>query len=60
MKLKNKDEGNIAGYRFLTVWWTVAVTDQVWDVLANYTTWPTWWKGSRRAASAITSQSSRT
>jgi hypothetical protein len=27
------------------VWWTVAVTDQVWDVLANYSTWPAWWKG---------------
>ncbi len=45
MKLKNKNEETRAGYRFSTVWWTVAVTDRVWEVLANYATWPTWWRG---------------
>jgi hypothetical protein len=45
MKLKTKYDGAVAGYRFLTVWWTTAVTDRVWEVLANYATWPTWWRG---------------
>jgi len=37
----------MAGYRFLTVWWTPAVTDRVWEALADYATWPTWWRGVR-------------
>ncbi len=37
----------MAGYRFLTVWWTAAVTDRVWEILANYAAWPTWWRGIR-------------
>jgi hypothetical protein len=45
MNRKNKDEGTMAGYCFSTMWWTAAVTDRVWDVLANYATWPTWWRG---------------
>jgi hypothetical protein len=45
MKLQNIDEGAGLGYRFLTVWWTPAATDRVWDVLANYAKWPTWWRG---------------
>jgi len=45
MKLKNKEEEAVAGYRFLTVWWTPAATNQVWEFLANYAAWPTWWRG---------------
>ena len=45
MKLNNKEAGAVARYRFLTVWWTAAVTDRVWEVLANYALWPTWWRG---------------
>ncbi len=37
----------MADYRFLTVWWTPAVTERVWEALANYATWPTWWRGIR-------------
>jgi hypothetical protein len=44
MKLKKK-KGTVAGYRFSTVWWTAAGTDRVWEVLANYATWSTWWRG---------------
>jgi len=32
-------------YRFLTVWWTPAVIDRIWETLANYAAWPTWWRG---------------
>jgi len=32
-------------YRFLTVWWTPAVTDRVWETLADYAKWPVWWRG---------------
>jgi hypothetical protein len=45
MKLKNNEDGAGTGYRFLTIWWTSAETDRVWEVLANYATWPTWWRG---------------
>lgn len=34
-------------YRFQTVWWTPAVTDRIWETLANYAAWPTWWRGIR-------------
>lgn len=34
-------------YHFLNVWWTNALTNQVWDALADYATWPTWWRGIR-------------
>ena len=45
MILKNKDGKTEAGYRFSKVWWTSATTDQVWEILANYAAWPTWWRG---------------
>lgn len=47
MKLKNKEEKSMTGYHFLTVWWTAAPTHQVWESLAAYATWPTWWRGIR-------------
>lgn len=45
MKLKNREQAPTVGYRFLTVWWTPAAVDRVWDILANYAAWPTWWRG---------------
>lgn len=45
MKLNNKENRAADGYRFSIVWWTAAVTDRVWGVLANYAAWPTWWRG---------------
>lgn len=45
MKLENREAATDAGYRFYIVWWTPAMTCQVWEALANYATWPTWWKG---------------
>lgn len=44
---RGDEEGIMAGYRFLTVWWTATGTDRVWEVLADYATWPTWWRGIR-------------
>jgi hypothetical protein len=35
----------VAGYRFSIVWWTAAATERVWEVLANYAAWSTWWRG---------------
>jgi hypothetical protein len=45
MKLINKEEKAVARYQFLTVWWTTAETERVWEVLANYAKWSTWWRG---------------
>ena len=39
----------MAHYRFLTVWWTPVVTDRVWEALADYAKWPTWWRGIQSA-----------
>ncbi len=47
MKRNNKEEGAVAGYRFLTVWWTSAEISRVWEVMATYAAWPTWWRGIR-------------
>lgn len=35
----------MANYRFLTVWWTPAIPERVWEALANYAIWPSWWRG---------------
>lgn len=32
-------------YRFQTNWWTPAAVDHIWETLANYANWPTWWRG---------------
>lgn len=34
-------------YHFQTVWWTSASVDHVWEALADYSDWPTWWRGIR-------------
>lgn len=34
-------------YNFLTLWWTPAITDRVWEAIADYAKWPTWWRGIR-------------
>jgi hypothetical protein len=31
--------------RFQTVWRTPAATDRIWEILAGYADWPTWWRG---------------
>jgi hypothetical protein len=35
----------MTNYRFQTVWWTPAAVDRIWEALANYAAWPTWWRG---------------
>jgi hypothetical protein len=42
---RGDEEGFMADYCFLTVWRTAAVKDRVWETLANYATWPSWWRG---------------
>lgn len=32
-------------YRFRTVWWTAAAPEPIWEALADYAAWPTWWRG---------------
>lgn len=44
---KREDAGSRTHYRFQTVWWTTAGIDQIWNALANYAAWPTWWRGIR-------------
>ena len=43
--LRGDEEAATANYRFQTVWWTPAVIEQVWETLASYAAWPTWWHG---------------
>lgn len=45
--LKNADEA-AADYRFQTVWWTPAAIEKVWEILAHYSAWTTWWRGIRK------------
>jgi len=35
----------MTNYRFQTVWWSPATIDRIWEALANYAAWPTWWRG---------------
>lgn len=48
MKLKNGADRAKPEYHFITVWWTAVETHRVWEALANYTAWPTWWRGIRK------------
>lgn len=34
-------------YCFQTVWWTLAAIDRIWEALADYGAWPSWWRGIR-------------
>ena len=37
----------MTNYRFRTVWWTPGAIDRIWEALADYAKWPTWWRGIR-------------
>lgn len=43
--LKGNKAGSMNNYLFQTVWWTPAVVDHIWEALADYAAWPTWWRG---------------
>ena len=43
--LKGNKERALINYRLQTVWWTPAVVDRIWEALASYAAWPTWWRG---------------
>lgn len=45
MKFNNIEKRVAGRYQFKTVWWTTAMNDKVWEALADYATWPTWWRG---------------
>lgn len=45
--LKSTEEAT-NNYRFQTVWWTPAPVDRIWEVLANYASWPAWWRGIQK------------
>ena len=35
-------------YRFQTVWWTSATVEKIWEIMATYAAWPTWWRGVKK------------
>lgn len=37
-----------AACRFQTVWWTPVTTERIWEILAHYSEWTTWWRGIRK------------
>jgi hypothetical protein len=43
--LRGDEKKSTTNYRLQTVWWTPAVIDQVWEILASYKAWPSWWRG---------------
>lgn len=43
--LKGNQERSMSNYRFQTMWWTHAAIDRIWEALADYAAWPTWWRG---------------
>lgn len=43
-------EGEYAPFHLETVWRVPAEVDRVWEVLADLSTWSTWWPGMRRAS----------
>jgi hypothetical protein len=45
--LKSAEE-SATNYRFQTVWWTPAAIEKVWETLAHYAGWTTWWRGIRK------------
>lgn len=46
--VKGDQEQSMTNYRFQTVWWTPAPIEKVWETLANYAAWTTWWRGIRK------------
>lgn len=45
---KNKEAESATKYCFHTVWWTPTNVERVWETLAHYAAWPTWWSGIRK------------
>jgi hypothetical protein len=45
---KGVEEKTKASYRFQTAWWTSAAIERIWETLADYAAWPTWWRGIRK------------
>jgi hypothetical protein len=46
--LKGAEEETATSYCFQTVWWTSVDIERIWETLANYAAWPTWWRGIRK------------
>jgi hypothetical protein len=44
-RVERDKDGSRNNYRFQTVWWTPAGIDRIWETLASYAAWPTWWRG---------------
>lgn len=45
--LKEKEQESSTNYSFQTVWWTPAAVEQIWETIASYSAWPSWWRGIR-------------
>jgi len=43
--LNGNQEVAMTDYSFQTVWWAPTGVDRIWEVLADYAAWPTWWRG---------------
>ena len=46
--LKGNKERAMTNYRLQTMWRTPAVVDRIWEALASYAAWPTWWRGIQK------------
>ncbi len=46
--LRGDEDASTTKYCFQTVWRTSADIERIWETLANYTAWPTWWRGIRK------------
>jgi len=48
VKTASKSNEAVTNYRFQTVWWTPAAIEKVWETLAHYAAWATWWRGIQK------------
>lgn len=46
--LKSAEDESATSHRFQTVWRTTADIERIWETLANYAAWPSWWRGIRK------------
>jgi hypothetical protein len=46
--LQETEQETSNSYRFQTVWRTSADIERIWETLAHYSAWPTWWRGIRK------------
>jgi len=48
VRLKDKEEESTGNYQLQSVWWTPADIEKIWETIADYSAWSTWWRGIQK------------